>query len=216
MAGLLKSAMAGAPEGEKVEEQGEPLEGAPEGAAEGEAGEQGDLSPAGVRAKMNLPDNLKGAYDRVVLAGMKVMFSPETHQQAMSFLSEENGPADQRIGQGVAALMGLLIKQSNNTMPPQVVIPAGIELVAAAGDFLKQSGDQVTDDDIAGAMAEYTQIVLQQAGGDSPEKLRQMLQQAGGGVPEGAPSASAPPQGEAPPQEAPAPGGGMINQAMKG
>ena len=219
MAGLLKSQMGAAPEEDlEQEEPGEPPEGAPadatedvaEGETEGQGEAQGDLSPQSVRAQLQLPDNLKDAYDRVVLAGMKVMFSPETHQKAMTFLSEENGPADQRIGQGVAALMGILIQQSNNTMPPQIVIPAGIELVAAAGDFLKQSGEAVTDDDIAGAMAEFTQVVLQQAGADSPEKMRQMLQQAGGGTPEGAPA----PGGAG--QEAAAPAGGMINQEMKG
>lgn len=232
MAGLLKSAMQGAPEeqeapggevpeGEDKTEPGEPPENTPadekEDVAEGEepsGAAEGDLSPQSVRAKLQLPDNLKDAYDRVVLAGMKVMFSKETHQQAMSFLSEENGAADERIGQGVAALMGLLMKQANGTMPPQIIIPAGIELVAAAGDYLKKAGENVTDDDIAGAMSDYVQIVLQQAGADSPEKMRQMLQQAQGGTPEGAPQ---PPAGGPAPEQAPAGApGGMINQAMAG
>lgn len=231
MAGLLKSAMQGAqedeapggetPEAEDEMEPGEPPEDTPadarEDAAEGEVeggGAEGDLSPRSVRAKLQIPDNLKDAYDRVVLAGMKVMFSKETSQQAMSFLSEENGAADERIGQGVAALMGLLMKQANGTMPPQIIIPAGVELVAAAGDYLKKAGENVTDDDIAGAMSDYVQIVLQQAGADSPEKMRQMLQQAQGGTPDGAPQ---PPAGGPAPEQAPAGApGGMINQAMAG
>jgi hypothetical protein len=185
--------------------------GAPENETAAPGGAQGELTPASVRASMQLPDNLKDVYDRVVLAGMKTMFSKETNQMAMKVLQGQ-GPIDERLGRGIAALMGLLIKQSNNTMPPQVVIPAGIELVVAAGDYLKKGGqEKVTDDDIAGAMAEFAQIVLDQVGAGSPEKMQQMLQ-AQQGAPAGAepaPAAGA----EQPPAGGP-PQGGVIGNAM--
>lgn len=205
MAGLLKSA---AEEKDPRDKDFEATEGetAGEDAAEPPAMEQGeeqvaaedqggDMSPQSVRAKMNLPDNLKDAYDRVVLAGMKMMFSEETHQMAMKTLQGQ-GPIDERLAQGVAALMGTLITESNNTMPPAVVIPAGIELIAAAGDFLKQGGSEeaVTDDDIAGAMADYVQIIFQQAGAETPEQMQQMLQgQLSGGGQAPAPQQEQPP-----------------------
>jgi hypothetical protein len=164
MAGLLKSQ---APDAETpVEDKPEPQD------------QQGEVTPQAVRAKMTLPPQLRQAYDKVVLAGMKVMFDPSTHQQAMGMLQGE-GPIDTRLAKAVAVLMGTLIKQSNNTMPPAVIIPAGIELIAAAGDFLKKGGQEpVTDDDIAGAMAEYVTIIMEQAGAKNPQDMQQMVKGA--------------------------------------
>ena len=178
---------------EPQDQQAADPESPPEDAAEG--GEE--ITPQAMRAKMTLPPQLKDAYERVVLAGMKIMFDPKTHQMAMKTL-QGDGPIDERLGKGIAALMGTLIKQSNGTMPPPVVIPAGIELVAAAGDFLKKSGEQITDDDIAGAMADFVQIVLQQGGAKKPEDMRAMLASAVNGAKAPAP--------QAPDQQAPAAG----------
>ena len=140
---------------------------------------------------MQLPGNLKDAYDRVVLAGMKVMFSKETNGMAMQAL-QGTGPIEERLGTGIAGLMGLLAKQSNGTMPPQIVIPAGIELLAAMADYLKKSGQEpINDQQIGEAMAVFVQHVLRQAGADTPEKLKEMLQQGGGGMPPGAPQSPA-------------------------
>jgi hypothetical protein len=184
------------PQDQQVPEQESP----PEDAAEGSE-EPGEITPQAMRAKMTLPPQLKDAYERVVLAGMKIMFDPSTHQMAMKTLAGD-GPIDERLAKGIAALMGTLIKESNGTMPPPVVIPAGIELIAAAGDFLKKSGEQITDDDIAGAMADFVQIIFQQGGAKKPEDMRAMLASAvaGGKAPQG-PSPAAGPQAPAEPPQ---------------
>lgn len=203
MAGLLKDAAEDEQENLETAEQ-ENLETAEGGEATPEEvselpAEGSEITPQAVRGKLNLPANLKDAYERVVLAGMKVMFSDETNEMAMNALRGD-GPIDERLARGVAALMGLLIKQSNGTLPPPIVIPAGIELIAAAGDYLKKSGDEpITDDEIAGAMADYVQIIFEQAGAKSPQEMQRMLQGAmaqGGG---GAPAQPAAPEAEAPP-----------------
>jgi hypothetical protein len=193
-------------EGAEHEMQEGPAEEQVEDQAEGEteSGEEstGKLTPQSVREKLELPPELKEAYERVVLAGMKVMFDPQTHEMALKAIQGE-GPVEQRLAQGIAGLMGTLIDQSNQTMPPQVVIPAGIELLVAAGDYLRESGaDPITDEQIGEAMAQFVQIVLEQAGAD-PTELQAMLQ---GGMGEGAA-----PAGEMPAEQAPAPKG-LVNR----
>ncbi len=213
MAGLVKSAM---PEDEEMPER--EYEAPGEEDSEGEVGQEGGqgLTPQAVREQMKLPPDMQEAYDRVVLAGMKIMFSPETSEMAMNVIAGD-GPIDERLGEGIATLMGTMVKQSNNTMPPQLVIPAGVELLVAAGDYLKQSGaEPITDDDIGGALAVFSAKVLEAAGAKDPETLKQMLQQAGGGMPQGAPQPGAAPAPGGPPQPPVAPKpGGIVSQAME-
>jgi hypothetical protein len=163
----------------------------------GEAVASGDLSPEGVRNKLEIPDNLKDAYDRIVVAGMKVMFDKSTHEMALKAM-QGDGPVEQRLAQGIAGLMGMLVEKSNKTMPPQLVIPAGIELLAAAADFIKQSGSEpIEDQQIGEAMALFVQLILEQSGVTDPAKMQAMLQ--GDFAEEGAPPAAPQP-------------GGLINQ----
>ena len=107
-----------------------------------------DIDPKQVRAEMKLPPELQNAYDKVVVAGMKMMFSKETQGDMLKVLEQE-GPMYQKLGEGVATLMLTMFMQSNQTMPPQVIIPAGIELLVQAADFIRKSGlGKVTNQDV--------------------------------------------------------------------
>lgn len=137
------------------------------------------LSPEKVDASIKLPPELQSAYKRVVIAGMKVMFDPKTHQLAMEQMKGD-GPIAQRLGTAIAGLMLILFKQSNNTMPPQVLIPAGTSLLVRAADFLQKGGaEQITTKDIGGALEVMITTLLSKAGMD-PEKVMN----SGGAAPE--------------------------------
>ena len=164
-----------------------------------EAGEgQEDLTPAMVREKLDLPPDLKEAYERVVLAGMKVMFDESTHEMSLKAM-QGDGPIEERLATAIAGLMGALVEQSNKTMPPQIIIPAGIELLVAAGDFIKQSGaEPIENAQIGEAIALFIQLVLEQSGAVDPAKMQEMFQ---GGL--GEAGAEAPPTG------------GLVNQVAE-
>ena len=137
---------------------------------------QGEISVESVRSEMNIPPELQNAYERVVVAGMKVMFSKETNKYVLKALESEGSNA-QKLGTGVAELMLMLFTQSNKTMPPQVLIPAGTELVVQAADFVKQSGlMDVTNQDIGDGIQVMISIVLKAFGAD-PQKLFQKIGQ---------------------------------------
>lgn len=178
MAGLIDKTMqpeAEAPEGSAPDMREDAAEGAPEGTPANERedaqeGQGGDLSPEGISDKIKMPPELQNAYERVLVAGMKLMFDPQSHEIALQQLQGE-GPAGPRLGKAIAGLLTLLFKESNQTMPPQVMIPAGTELLVRAADFLKQSGtEQITDADIGEALTVMIDTLLTGFGLD-PEKV---------------------------------------------
>lgn len=135
-----------------------------------------DLDTETIKNNIQMPPELQEAYDRVVIAGMKVMFSKESHKLMLDELQKE-GPIAQKLGMGIAGLMLLLFKESNETIPPQVIIPAGVNLLSRAADFIRKSGiDTITNTDIGNAMELMISTILQKFG-VSPEQMEQMLNQ---------------------------------------
>lgn len=145
---------------------------APEGMPQGEAA-QGAFDPKEMRARMNLPANLKAAYDRTINAGMKLMFDPKVREETMQFM---DGPGDEstKIAHGVGSIMLALYMQSNETMPPQIIIPCGLELIAHAGEVGREAELPLDDNVIGEAMAQMVPFVLEKMG-LPPEKIQQMM-----------------------------------------
>lgn len=164
-----------------------PEEMAPEMAAEGAP--QDELTPESARAQMQLPPDLVKVYERVVDGGLKLMFSEQTREQTLQFMQGAGDPAE-KMGEGVAAVMATLFKQSNNTMPPQVIIPAGVELLLHAVDVVKKSGGQWSQDDTAESMANMVEAIFRQFG-TSMEEAGGMMQQGGAPAQPAAPGGAA-------------------------
>jgi len=135
-----------------------------------------DLTKEAVDKNIKMPPELQEAYERVVIAGMKVMFSKESHRAMLKELQNE-GPMDQRLGKGIAGLMLLLFKESNETMPPAVMIPAGMKLMMEAVDFMRETGlGEPTNAEIGGGMQIMISTILEKFG-VAPDKMEQMLNQ---------------------------------------
>jgi len=154
-----------------------------------------DIDPQSVREGMKLPPQLKGAYDKVVLAGMKVMFSQQTHQEFLKEIQGDDLLAN-RVGKTIAGLMMLLFAESNKTMPQQVMIPAGTELVVQAIDFIQKSGlEPVTNKDVGDAVQVFINLIMKQTQGAQPQQAPTQP---------GQPQTPQPSQQPAAPQAAPA------------
>lgn len=135
-----------------------------------------ELTPEAVKNGIQIPPDMQEAYDRVVVAGMKLMFSKETHRIMLKEMQKQ-GPLSQRLGRGVAGLMLIMVKESNNTMPPQIIIPAGVELLMQAVDFMKKTDMATpTNEEIGQAMQIMITTILEKFGVD-PAKFEQMLNQ---------------------------------------
>ena len=135
-----------------------------------------DLDTEAITENIKMPPELQEAYERVVIAGMKVMFSKESHKLMLDELQKE-GPVGQKLGMGIAGLMLLLVKESNNTIPPEVIIPAGVNLLSRAADFIRKSEiEKITNADIGDAMEVMISTILQKFGVE-PEQMAEMLNQ---------------------------------------
>lgn len=134
---------------------------------------QGGLSPQEIRANMNLPDNLKVAYDRTIKAGIKMMFDPKVREQTMQFM---DGPGDEatKIGEGVGSIVLALFEYSNQTMPPQIIIPCALELIAHAGEVGREAGLPLDDQVIGEAMSQMIPFVMQKFG-VTPDKIQELM-----------------------------------------
>ena len=152
------------------------------------AQEQDLITPEKVQEGINVPPQLQEPYQRVVLAGMKVLFSKDTHSMVQEELAKP-GPMGQKLGQGIAGLMLLLFQQSNKTMPPQLLIPAGSYLLAQAADYVKKTGQPVTNMDVAQGMEIMVDTLFSKFGVD-PEKV---MNAAGGAQQQPAAPAAAQP-----------------------
>ncbi len=145
-----------------------------ESMARPEAGDE--ITPQSVRQEMKIPPDLQAAYERVVTAGMKVMFSKETNKFVLQAIDGEGSNAE-KLGGGVADLMIMLFAQSNKTMPPQIILPAGTELVVQAADFVKKAGlMEVTNRDIGDGIQVMMAKVIEAFGAD-PKKMFQKIGQ---------------------------------------
>ena len=135
-----------------------------------------ELTLENVKKNIKVPPELQEAYERVVIGGRKVMFSKESHQFMLKEMQGQ-GPVAQRLGQGIAGLMLLLFKESNETIPPEVIIPAGIELLMQAVDFVRETGmGEITNKDIGDALEIMMRMILEKFG-MKPEQCEQVFNQ---------------------------------------
>lgn len=171
----------------------------------------------------SIPPQFRVAVQRIVLAGMKVMFSSQTHGLMLTALKTDTDLAH-GVGMGVTQLITILFRESKGTMPLPAVIPAAILLVCEALDFVEKSKmGQVTPQVVASAVQIVSSYLFQKVG-LTPQKISQLAQQGGQGQPGVAPiqgqspwqtavgQAGGQPQGA--PQPASGPQGGLVQQQM--
>lgn len=145
----------------------------------------------------------KQQFEKIIMAGMKVMYSDQTSGMMKKQLQKEGDPAD-KAGEGVAKLIGILFAESKQTMPMTAAIPAAQVLLCEGLGYMEEAGlVQVTNDVIADATKAMMGYILQ-IFGVSKEKIAEYMQ-AGMSAADNKMSKSAPAQ----PQ-------GIIGQAQGG
>lgn len=124
------------------------------------------------------PDQ-QDAYQRIVTAGKKVMFSKEMNAQLLAGLNDAQDRIKTTVD-GVIGIVGLLFKQSRNTMPPAPMVLAGQTLLLEALDFLEQAQMvQVTPETLGTATQIYLNTMMPKIG-LTPERMQGVLSQTQG------------------------------------
>jgi len=111
-----------------------------------------------------LKPNDQSVLTRVYTAGMKILFSPETHQKMVQEFEQQmqkGVDVGQLIGTDIAHIMVLLFNESKGTMPKGVLIPAGTLLIAKSCEFLHEDHiAPVTDQNFSDAVHVMTSAVM--------------------------------------------------------
>lgn len=142
-----------------------------------------------------VPQDQKERFDKIVLAGMKIMYSPETSEMMQSQLKKEGDPTE-NAGEGAAKLFGIMMHESKGTMPMAAAIPAMQVLLCEGLDFMEQAGMiEVTNDIIAESTKSMMGYILQMIGvkKEQMDKYMQAGMQASDAKSGAAPQATAQP-----------------------
>lgn len=148
----------------------------------------GQVDVDALLAKINVPPNLQGIFDKAVLSGMRIMFDTKSHAMMQQELAKP-GPLAQKMVEGITALVYMLWKQSNQTLPPQIIVPLTFALTLKVFDYLQRSGDPEATKDLLGQALEGAISTVMRKFGVDPDHNPQ------GGA---APASSAPATGGAP------------------
>lgn len=87
-----------------------------------------------------VPKELKDAYDRVIVAGLKLMYSDQTHRYLDEYLAQtkdSKNPA-QMIAHGLMKLLQILFKESQGKLSVEAAFPAITVLMCYALEDLEQ------------------------------------------------------------------------------
>lgn len=125
-----------------------------------------------------VPEKFRNTFDRVVAAGLRVMYSEQTHDMTLSQMSEQNEPAV-NVGEGVAKLMAILFREGKGTIPMQAFIPASVVLLCEGLDFAERSKYLHVDANTLAAATKELMNSLMQILGITPEKIQSAKAQAG-------------------------------------
>ena len=131
------------------------------------------ISADSFRKQMAIPKRLQRAYDAGVRNGLLILFSRGAREEAITMLERSNDIA-QAMTDGVFSTVVLLHKQSNGTMPPEIMIPVGMELIGHCFEVAQQAGIEVDQNDVAEAMGRFVEAMLKAVGVD-PQKMQQMV-----------------------------------------
>ena len=86
--------------------------------------------------KQKLDGKKLSALNRILDAGNKLIFGKDTHYQILEDLTDDDDTQLSReLGEGAANLAVLMFKKSGGTMPQELIVPAGVILLARVCEF---------------------------------------------------------------------------------
>ena len=149
--------------------------------------------PTFKRPTIPVSPKMRDTVDRIVAAGMKVMYSPEMADEREQAVSG-SGPVAQALAESITGLTLILDQKSQGGIPIEAIFPAAMELLSDAAEMFIKAGkpvDQETYNDAARMMF----VMIGKKLGASDDELMQGAQQAAGG---GQPAGEAPGEQEEP------------------
>lgn len=126
-----------------------------------------------------VPPEAKDAVDRVVAAGMRVMFSPAMREELQAEVQRDAPPA-QKLAESVTGLMLTLDAQSQGGIPMPAIFPAALQLMGEGAEVLAAAGQPVSQEQFNEA-ALMAFVLLGKKLGATDDQLMATAEQAAGG-----------------------------------
>lgn len=113
-------------------------------------------------------------YEKLILAGMKMLYSEQTHQGIMKMLSDGRSNPPKALADVVTLVMVQLAKKANNKIPPVIVLPAAAELLGLVAELAHTAKLFQVDERIINAALQ--QIVANLAGKMNPDSVKRLIE----------------------------------------
>lgn len=160
--GLLAQAGAGAPPQQ-----------APQQVPQEQPQPQPSIAPTG---EGEVSDESQDIYDRVVTAGMKVLYEDEnTKQQIVSRLQADSDNPAKTLADTVTMLMIQLDQQAGGKIPEDVIIPAAVELLEQTADIAESLDIVPIDNAIMNHAAQLMMVSIAEEYGTTPEEIQEVM-----------------------------------------
>ncbi len=121
--------------------------------------------------RATLPPQYQPVFDRLVIAAKRVLYDPKTHAMMQRALAR-NLPMTQKLAEGVAALLLILFREAGGKVPPEVVIPAALDIVGEAAEYVAEVGMPIDQATYKQACA-LTAVIISKRFGIDPQALAQ-------------------------------------------
>ena len=149
----------------------------PEAAMPGMMGQAQDAKGVIASLEENIPPEQQDQYERLVAAGMKIMFHEKTRPFVQKFLDSGDEPVTKSV-KGAMALLGILYQESTDKPSLELIVPVGLTLMLEAMDFLAQKGDmEFSMDAVADGTEMFIDNLMTQMG-VSNEQVQSLMAEA--------------------------------------
>jgi hypothetical protein len=121
-----------------------------------------------------IPQNLKAGFERVIHAGMSILYSQNLNQQLKQRIAQTKDPITE-AADGAARMVTVLYSQSKKTMPTELLMPAAMVFAIEYVDLLAKAGKAQITPQFIGELAQAVTESVMKAMGISKEKLKQVM-----------------------------------------
>jgi len=154
-----------------------------------------------------VPEGVRDVVDRVVAAGMKVMYSPQMRDEVVKAVQSDE-PVASKLAQNTVGLAIMLDQKTEGGIPMEALFPIVIGLMGEAADVLQAAGETVTMEDFNEAARMAFVIIGKKMGASDDDIMGAAQQHADMGDDEGV-------EQEAPPEPAEEMAGGEPVDSMQ-
>ncbi len=144
-------------------------------AIQGAAPAEGGFTPPDW--KQFTPPELADAVDRIIAAGVKLMYSPDMRDELKAGVDSQD-PPDKKLAENAVGLLLTLDKQAQGGLPIGALFPAAMGLMGECVAVMAAAGQPVTQEDFNDAALNVFAIIGKKLGG-SDEEIMQAGQKMG-------------------------------------